>query len=113
MSNHKQQHKMGNGRWKIGIILAGLAVVVLVGVGLNRPAVAEKGGGLEHPQAILDRPTSAPSAGELAAGLQRHQVLATIPLGLGIGDGPNAALYNPMTDLVYIANARSDDLSIL
>lgn len=42
-----------------------------------------------------------------------HQVIATIDLGLGIGQGEQAAAFSPANGWTYVANTGSDDVSIL
>jgi len=81
---------------------------------LARPALVDdapgdrfSSDGLDAQGASLPRPRSP------AAGIERHQVVATIPLTAGIGQRPAAVAADPRSPLVYVANEGSYDITVL
>jgi DNA-binding beta-propeller fold protein YncE len=87
--------------------LLGIGLVLLLVAG--RPIAVESGPLLSP----AGEAAGAPLSGPPAAGIERHHVVATIPLAPGIGGHPSAIAADPHSPFVYIANEGSQDITVL
>jgi DNA-binding beta-propeller fold protein YncE len=89
------------------LLALGLALLLAAG----RPAGAGLGQPPTQPPGTAQRP--AHQTIPPAAGIERHRVVATIPLAPGIGQDPMAIAADPHGPLVYVANRGSSDITVL